>query len=316
MRRRAWLAAGGAALAGAARAWSPEALRLVVAYPPGGISDRVARLLARGLEAPLGGAVVVDHRPGAGGGVALRALARLPADGRTLVFCAISPLALSPYLGPPAAAAPLVTPVAGVMRTPLLLVGTPALEADDFPGLLAAARARPGELRWATSGVGTIGHLVLEQVCRTERIAVAHVPYAGGGPQLQDALAGRVELLSTNLAPLQIDYVHAGRFTPLALGAPHRAAALPRVPTFAELGCPEANRDSLFGVFAPPGTPAATVRRLQGACASVLAQPALAELLLASGNLPYAGGSDDFADEIGRQSAANRRAFGALPARP
>lgn len=306
MRRRAVVGAGLAAVAAAAHAWSPDALHLMVAYPPGGISDRIARLLALQLEDLLGEAVVVENKPGAGGGVALKSLSRAAPDGRTLAFCAISPLALLPYLG---VTAPDVTPVAGVMRTPQLLIGTPGLAATDFSGMVALARARPGELRWATSGVGTIGHLVLDQVCRAESIQVTHVPYTGGGPQLQDALAGRFEVLSSNLAPLQIEYVRAGRFTPLALGAPERASALPGLPTLAELGCPGANRDSLFGVFAPPGTSAAIVGRINASCADALHRPALHEPLIASGNLPYSGSPDEFAQEIARQSSANRRAL-------
>ena len=306
MRRRTGLvAAAFLAVASGARGWSPDAVRLVVAYPPGGISDRMARLLAHGLEPELGCPVLVENRPGAGGAVALQAIARSRPDGRTLGFCAISPLALSPLLGVPA---PDVLPVIGVMRTPLLLVGTSALAARDFAGMVAAARADPGALRWATSGVGTIGHLVLEQVQREEGIEVLHVPYAGGGPQLHDALAGRFELLSTNLAPQQIDYVRSGRFMPLALGAPQRAAALPDVPTFAEAGCPGANRDSLFGLFAPRGTPAARVERINAACARVLAQPDVRQVLLASGNLPVGGSARQFRAEIEQQAADNRRA--------
>ncbi|MCZ2496584.1 tripartite tricarboxylate transporter substrate binding protein [Xylophilus sp. Kf1] len=306
MRRRTGLAATALmAAAGRVGAWSPDALRLLVAYPPGGVSDRVARLLAHGLEARLGYPVLVDNRPGAGGAVALQAIARSPPDGRVLGFCAISPLTLSPLLGLPA---PAVVPVTGVMRTPLLLVGTPALGARDYAGMLAAARAAPGALRWATSGVGTIGHLVLEQVQRGENISVVHVPYAGGGPQLHDALAGRFELLSTNLAPQQLDHVRSGRFTALALGAPAGSALLPGVPTFAEAGCPGANRDSLFGLFAPRATPAALVDRLNAACAAVLAQADFGQVLAASGNLPAAGSARWFAAEIERQAAAYRRA--------
>ena len=178
----------------------------------------------------------------------------------------------------------------------------------DFAGMLALARAAPGSLRWATSGVGTIGHLVLEQVQRGENIEVLHVPYAGGGPQLHDALAGRFELLSTNLAPQQLDYVRSGRFTPLALGAPARTAVLADVPTFAEAGCPGANRDSLFGLFAPRATPAALVNRLNAACAAVLAQPDFRHVLLASGNLPAGGSALQFRAEIEQQASANRRA--------
>jgi tripartite-type tricarboxylate transporter receptor subunit TctC len=307
MRRRTLLAA--AALAGGARARGAEVLRIVVAYPPGGVSDQVARLLAERLGPLLGIAVVVDHRPGAGGSLALSQLALARPDGRTLAFAAISPLALLPHFGTPA---PRVVPVSGVMHTPLLLVATPALPARSFRQMLALARQASEPLRWATSGVATIGHLALEQVRRHERLPLLHIPYSGGGPQLQDALAGRFELLSTNLAPLQIEYVRAGRLTPLALGAPQRSPVLPSLPTFAELDCPAANLSSLFGLFAPEGTPRDIVDAVNAACARVLAQPEVLRVLAAGGNLPAAGGADAFAQEIARQSAAHARLVAAL----
>lgn len=311
MRRRALLAA---ACAGAVvRAVAAEALRIIVAYPTGGVSDRVARLLALQLAPLLGLPVVVENRPGAGGSVALHALARMPADGRTLVFSAISPLALSPHFGRPA---PRVTPVSGVMHTPVLLVGTPALRADDFGQMLRVAQSQSqsqsGGVRWATSGVGTLGHLVLEQVRLAFQLDVVHVPYTGGARQLEDALAGRFELLSTNLAPLQIGYVIEGRLTALALGAADRVPQLPNVPTFAEVGCAGANLGSLFGLFAPEGTPASEVARLNAACAAVLAQPAFRQELLASGNLPATGSPVDFARTIVRQSARYAQLLGEI----
>ena len=178
--------------------------------------------------------------------------------------------------------------------------------------MLKAARAAPGELRWATSGTATLGHLVLEQVKAGFGLDVVHVPYSGGGPQLQDALAGRFELLSSNLAPLQIEYVHAGRLHALAVGAPARAALLPAVPTFAELGCPGANLSSLFGLFAPAGTSPRRIAELNAACATALAEPELRDALLASGNLPASGSAAEFGREIARQSAGFARAVAAM----
>ncbi|NML47271.1 tripartite tricarboxylate transporter substrate binding protein [Ramlibacter sp. G-1-2-2] len=307
-RRRTLLAA--ACAAAAVRVRAADAVHILVAYPPGGISDRVARLLALQLGPLLGvEAVVVENRPGAGGSVALQALSRVPADGRTLAFSAISPLALSPHFG---SLAPRVAPVSGVMHTPLLLVGTPALAADNFAQMVRVARAQAGGLRWATSGIATIGHLALEQVRLALGLDMVHVPYAGGGPQLQDALAGRFELLSTNLAPLQIEYVRSGRLTALAVGASSRVPQLPSVPTFTEVGCPGANLSSLFGLFAPEGTPAGEVARINAACAAVLAQPEFRHELLASGNLPATGSPADFTHAIAQQSAANARLVAAM----
>jgi len=304
IRRRGVLLAG-AAVAGAARAWPGDALRIVVAYPPGGVSDRIARLFAERLAPVLGVPVVVDNRAGAGGSVALSLVARAAADDRTLGFCAISPLALLPHFG---SAAPAVVPVSGVMRTPLLVLGTPALQAHGFEEMVRAARRPDAEpLRWATSGIGTIGHLAVEAVRRQLQLPIVHVPYSGGGPQLHDALAGRFELLSSNLAPLQIEYVRSGRLTALALGAPRRFPLLPQLPTFDELGCPDANLSSLFGLFAPEGTGPEAIARLNAACAQVLAQPAFRRELTDAGNEPADGDAAWFAREIATQRTANGR---------
>lgn len=305
MQRRSVLAMAACPVFGTVPAWAAaEVLRILVAYPPGGVSDRIARLLAQRLVPQLRMNVVVENRPGAGGSVALAALAQLPASARALAFSAISPLALLPHLG---AAMPAVQPVTGVMHTPLLLVGTPALGASDFEGLLRRARSAGPPLRWATSGVGTIGHLALEQVCRTFGIDVVHVPYTGGGPQLRDALAGRFELLSTNLAPLQIDYVEQGRLSALALGSPSRSALMPRVPTFAQVGAPDANLGSLFGLFAPPAMPADVLAQLHEGCRRVLHEPDFVRVLAQAGNLVADSTPEAFAHEIARQSEINRR---------
>ena len=301
IRRRSWLLA---AVCASAAVQAAPATRIVVAYPPGGISDSVARMLALRLAAVLKTTVVVENQAGAGGSLALFNLARAAPDGRTLGFSAISPLALSPHFG---RAAPQVAPVSGIMHTPLLLVGTPALVADTFAEMVSEARAAKEGLRWATSGVATIGHLAMEQVKRTLQLDLLHVPYSGGAPQLQDALAGRFELLSTNLAPLQIDYVRSGRLNALAVGAPSRSEQLPSVPTFTEAGCPGANLTSLFGLFAPPRTPAAVVARLNAACAEVLAQPDFRRMLTEGGNLPAMGSAAEFSREIARQSQANAK---------
>ncbi|MBP7564728.1 MAG: tripartite tricarboxylate transporter substrate binding protein [Burkholderiaceae bacterium] len=311
-RRQVIRVAGAAAVLGAAgplRALG-TAVRIVVAYPPGGVSDAAARLLATLLEPALQAPVIVENRGGAGGSVALAGVARAAPDGRTLGFSAISPLTLSPHFG---VAAPPVVPVIGVMRTPQLLVATPAMAATGFADMLRLARARAasaaGGLRWATSGVGTLGHLILEEVRRATQLDVVHIPYAGGAPQLQDALAGRFELLSTNLAPLQLDYVASGRLVPLALGARQRTALLPQVPTFAEVDCPGANRSSLFGLFAPQGTPAVQVARLHAACSTALRQPAFVQMLGGSGNESGADTAEAFAREIAHEFAANRGLF-------
>lgn len=283
-----------------AAAWPARPIRLVVVYPAGGVSDLMARALADPLSAALGVPVVVEHRPGAGGSVGIDALARSAPDGNTIAFSAISPLTLQPLLERPGQPDRLhsVEPVASVMHTPVLVVATPAFSGNDFHAVLQQAREQPGQLRWATSGIATTGHLVLAQVRALAGVDITHVPYQGGGPQLNDALGGQFEILSSNVAALQLRYIAEGRLRALAVGAPRRLAALPGVPTLAELGFGLANRDSLFGIFAPLDTPRRIVRRLNLEINRLLATASMRDRLQQSFNLPAPASVDAFANEI------------------
>lgn len=311
----ALLALAGAVGPRASRAqpgWPSQPLRIIVVYPPGGLSDGVARALAERLSWQLGVAVRVENRGGGGGSVGLQALARAPADGHTLAFSAVSPLTLRPHLGA-VGYDPFrdIEPVASVMYTPVLLVGTPTFTGRGFADLLVQAKAHPGALRWATSGLATAGHLVLEQVQLGSRVAVTHIPYKGGGQQLTDALGGQFELRSTNVAPAQLAHIEAGRFKPLALGAPQRLDVLPQVPTFAELGLPQANVTSLFGLFAPGGTPTRVLDRLNAEINAAVQTPPIRERLLASDNLPALGDRPSFARRIAEEWRSNHQLKGA-----
>ncbi len=292
----------------AQQSWPSRSLRIIVAYPTGGLSDGVARALADKLTVQLGVPVVVENRAGAGGGVGMEAIAKSAPDGYTIGFSAISPLALNPHLGrmnyDPVKD---IAPVASVMYTPVLVVGTPAFEGKSFADLLAAAKARPGGMRWGTSGQATIGHLVLEQVKATAGVDITHIPYKGGGQQLNDALSGQFEILSTNVAAAQVQYVKSGRFKALAVGAPARLDALPDVPTLAELGFAQANLVSLFGIFAPARMPDAVLARLNAEINKALALPDIRQRLLASDNVPTGGSSAEFAKQIAAESEVNAR---------
>lgn len=295
-------------------------LRLTVAYPPGGISDDTARELARRLEARLGLRVVVDHKPGAGGAVALEALSRGRAEEAELCFSAITPLLQLPHLpqaGPqrydPARD---IAPVAAVMQTPVLVVATSALQVTALADVIATARLKPGALRWASSGHGTTGSLVLEQVRATAGVDITHVPYAGGGQQINDALAGHVELLSTNVAARQLAYLRQGRLRALAVGAPQRLAVLPEVPTLAELGFPSANLVSLFGVFASARWDVERLEYWHGQIAAVLREAEFRQRLLAVGNLPVEMSRQDFVRRIAAEAQAVRSPYGSGTAAP
>ncbi len=292
---------------GAGTAWpGSRPLRIVVAYPAGGVSDVVARALADRLATQLGSPVIVENKAGAGGAIAMDMVAKAPADGYTLGFSSVSPLVLSPHLGRlPYDAVRDIAPVASVMVSPVLLLATPACTARDFPALVAQAKARPGDIRWATSGLASLGHIMLEQIMLGTQAKITHVPYKGGGQQLTDALSGQFEVLSTNAGPAVAQQIQAGKLRPLAVGAPQRVDGMPATPTLAELGLPAANLSSQFGLFAPGRLPAALLERLNAEVNKALAAPDLRNRLLNTGNVPTGGGAADFAREIAQESQAN-----------
>jgi tripartite-type tricarboxylate transporter receptor subunit TctC len=301
-RRACLLVAGATALglpalapAAGAEAWPRQAVRITLAYPPGGVSDAVLRQLAARWAAQWQVGVHVDHLPGAGGALALRALARARPDGHALCFCAISPLTVQPHLSAVHADLPdAVAPVVAVMNTPVLVLGTPALAAPDFGAMVTAAQARDGAIRWASSGVATTGHLVLEQVRRASGAGFVHVPYKGGGQQLTAALAGQFEVLSSNVAPAQLQWVQQGRLRALAVGAPEPLEVLPGVPTLAQLQYPEANLGSVFGLFAPAAIPARVLAQVHAGLAEVLDDAGWRRSLRDQGSLPLGDGPAAF----------------------
>ena len=300
--RRTLLAAGLVVWAGRGRAqvqWPSRPVHLVLAYPPGGVSDAVARELAQDLSQRLGAPVLVEHRPGAGGTLAMSHLARAAPDGHTLCFSAITPLTLLPQAGHlPFDPRKDVVPVVRIMLTPALVVGTSRVRGETLAEVIKWARQRRHALRWATTGVGTTGHLILERVRQASGADIVHVPYKGGGQPLSDALAGHFDVLSSNVGPLQLGHVKAGRLSALAVGGPGRVAVLPMVPTLAEQGYAQANRASVFGVFAPGGTPAALVERINAEFNRSLATSGVKAQLEAVSNVPTGGSAAEFAAQI------------------
>ncbi|HVR52176.1 MAG TPA: tripartite tricarboxylate transporter substrate-binding protein, partial [Pseudorhodoferax sp.] len=181
---------------------------------------------------------------------------------------------------------------------------TPALAARDLPQALA--RVGTDGLRWASSGLGTTGHLVMEQVRRSSGVAITHVPYKGGSQQLSDALGGQFELLSTNVGQVQLGHVRKGRLQALAVGAPARLPVLPAVQTLAEAGFDSANLWSLFGLFAPGETPTDLREQLNAEINAVLSEPDLQERLAAVNNLPLLDSPRGFAQRIAQEAAVHR----------
>ena len=286
--------------------WPSKPVRIVVPYAPGGLSDAVARLLAERLA--LGQPVIVDNKPGGGGVIGMGVVAKAAADGHTLAFSAISPLTLSPHTHRvPYDALTDFAPVARVMVSPVYLLATPAFTGKTFADAIAQARAQPDQVSFATSGVGSLGHLMLEQISRKAQVRFNHVPYKGGGQIATDAAGGQFQLFTANPGAALNALVERGKLRVLAVAAPGRMPGLPDVPTIDELGHPEANMNSVFGVFAPARTPPEVIQRLHEAINRVLAERDVQERLRQLDYLVSPATIAAFTDQLRREHAANGR---------
>lgn len=289
----------------AQRTWPSKPLRIIVVYPSGGISDHICRFIAHQASALLKIPVLVENRAGAGGSIGMAVVATSTPDGYTLGFAAISTLTSLPQFNQVAYNPQRdFAPVVGVMRTPTLVVGTPLFLGTRLSDIANLPHISPEGYRWATSGVGTTGHMVLEQVRRATQARLVHIPYKGGGQQINDALAGHFELLSTNLGVSQLQHIQAQKLKPLAIGAPNRVHQLSGVPTLEELGFPKANLMSTFGIFAPAKTPQTIITRLNALFNTILSTPEFRSRLADSEDLLLGGTPEQLTQLISKETGS------------
>jgi tripartite-type tricarboxylate transporter receptor subunit TctC len=271
----------------AAQSYPTRPLRLVITYPPGGTTDFVGRPVAQKLSELLGQQVVVDNRGGAGGVIATVIVAQAPADGYTLLLGTSSGMLINPLLNPklPYDAFRDFTPISRTNINPQALVATPSLPANNVKELVAYAKANPGKLNAASSGIGTPNHLGCEMLKYLAKIDIVHIAYKGGGPAMTDLIAGQVQLQFSSI-PTVLAHVKAGRVKMLAIGSAKRSRALPEVPTIAESGVPGYEYTTWYGVFGPKGMHKPLVAQLNGAVAKALASPEVSQRLMSQGAEP------------------------------
>ena len=240
----------------AAQAWPDKPVRIVVAYPPGGGIDVMARQIAEKLGARWGQPVVVENRPGANTIIAADAVARAPADGYTLLMTTDATFSINPHLYAklPYDAERDFVPVTMLVLLQQLLVAHPSLPADTLPELIKLAKAKPGALRYASYGSGSQPHLSGEMLKYKAGIDLVHVPYKGISLAVPAVMANEVELTFAGIAT-SMPQLKAGRIKAIAIGGTQRSPLLPQVPTFAELGFPEVETHAWFGFFLPAGSP-------------------------------------------------------------
>jgi len=277
LHRRALLAAP-FILAGAAQAQTPDgALRIVVPAPPGAFNDGLARLLADRLPAGLGQPVVVDNRAGAGGMIGTREVVQARPDGRTIGIANTATIAINPHLFPNAGYDPLrdLTPICGCAEIMIVLVASPRLGVTTVAELVAAAKARPGALNYASAGIGGSTHLAFELLKLRAGIDLTHVPYRGAAPVATALLAREIDVGFEGV-PLLLPHIEAGSLKPLAVSGATRHPALPNVPTMREAGISDYEMTIWFGLVAPNGVAAPTRDRIEAETLRLLADPVMA----------------------------------------
>jgi tripartite-type tricarboxylate transporter receptor subunit TctC len=255
-----WLAvlSGGAP----AQGFPAKSIRVIAPFAPGGALDLTARTVGGKMSESMKQTVVVDNRPGAGGVIGAEIVAKAPADGYTVLLASPAEIAVLPHLQKmPYSVERDLAPVSLAVVTPLIFVAHPSLPVKSVKEVIALARARPGQLAYASAGSGGVQHLAGELLKITARIDIVHVPYKGAGPALPDVLGGHVPLFFSGMPP-SIPHVRAGKLRALAVTTTRRSPAAPEVPTMMEGGVPGFDISNWFAYFVPAGTPPEVISRL------------------------------------------------------
>ncbi len=283
------------AAAAQAQAFPTKPITLVVPFPAGGALDAVARPMAEGMRKILGQAVVVENVPGAGGTVGTSNVARAAPDGYTMLLGSVATHAIAAGIYPKLSYDPLASfaPITQLTRGPLVLAVAPQFKAGSVRELVAAAKASPGTINYASTGNGTALHVAGELFKSAAGINVQHVPYRGGGQAMTALMAGEVSYIIGN-TQLVMPLISGGKVKALAVTGERRLAALPDVPTMAEAGTPGVDVVTWFGLFAPAGTPADIVEQLNGAATAALKSEAVQRSLATMGDEPVGSSVADF----------------------
>jgi len=268
-------------------------VRLIIPFPPGGSNDVVGRLVAQQLTAKLGQQVYVDNRGGAGGTIGTEACAAAAPDGYTIcvisIAHAVNPALYTLKYDPIKS----FTPISIFATGPNVLVVNPTSPIKSVKDLLALAKEKPGELNYASAGVGSFQHLGAELFKLQAKVNLVHVPYKGGGPAMQDVIAGHVKIMFSSLVQTT-PFIKSGKLRPLGTGGLERNPVLPDVPTIAEAGVPGYEAVIWLGLIAPKGTPPAVVTRLHDEVTRIVTRPEVVKSWAAQGATPMSMGVDAF----------------------
>jgi len=296
------------ASAGWAQSWPSKPIKVIVNFPPGGAADLIARAVGSPLSEALGQPVVIENRSGANGNIGGEAVAKAASDGYTLLMSSGGMVSVNPHLYPKMAFDPVkdLVPVAAAARVLVFLEVKPSLPVNNVAEFLAYMKAHPGKLSFGTPGNGSSPHLAAEMFKAQTGTAAVHVPYRGAAPAMQDLLGGQLDFMFDPGIGLQ--HVRAGKLRLLAVGSAKRSPLFPDVPTLDESGLKSFDADTWFGFYAPSGTPAEVVLRLNREINRVLGTEAVKERISALGGIPAPMSPAEFNQSASSDSVR----FGAL----
>jgi tripartite-type tricarboxylate transporter receptor subunit TctC len=266
----------------------------VVAFTAGGTTDIMARMLAQKLTDKFKQPFIIENKPGAGGNLGTETVVRAPADGYTLIINSVGPMAVNPTLYKNLPYNPLtdLVPVAQISDVPNVLVVHPSTGVKDLKGLVAYAKAKPGQLNYASTGIGTSSHLSSFMLASRAGFEATHVPYKGA-EALKDLLAGRIQFMFATI-PSVIQHIKAGNLVAIGVSSVKRSRSMPDVPTIAESGFPGFEAGSWFGVFAPKGTSPEIIAALNKATNEAIADRVIEARMVEEGADPAAGTPEKF----------------------
>jgi tripartite-type tricarboxylate transporter receptor subunit TctC len=285
--------AAAAPFASAAEGWPTKPVRIIVPFAPGGSNDIIGRLIAQQLTEKLGRQVVVDNRPGAGGMLGTEVVVKSPPDGYTLLVVSAA-YAYNPYIYKlPYDQEKVLAPVAMLGTGPSGLAVNPSLPAKTTKDLVALAKAKPGQLNYASAGPGSFQHLSTELFKQMAGVNIVHIPFKGGGPAMIDVIAGNTQMCMGSLLQM-LPHIGSKRLRILATGGAKRSPTLPDVPTIAESGVPGYEANNWWGLVAPTGTSQDVVARLEKEMTAISASAETKKRLEAEGAEPAYKGAAEF----------------------
>jgi tripartite-type tricarboxylate transporter receptor subunit TctC len=283
------LASAGAA----AQTWPSKPLRYIVPFPPGAFNDSLARIMAAELPKSLGQPVLVENRPGGNTIIGTEAAAKSPPDGYTLFGAALPFAVIQSLYKTPFDVTKDFAPITLAGITPNLLVANPGVPINTVKELIAAAKAKPGGLNYASTGNGTSNHLSFELFKSMTGTQITHVPYKGSAPAVTDLIAGQVQVMFDN-TPNVLPHVKAGKLKAIAVSSKKRSSLAPEVPTVDESGVPGYEVNVWFGILAPAGTPKEIVARLNAEMVKIIRSPEIIDRFAKAGVDPVGSSADEF----------------------